>query len=377
MRMKLSVLLFFILCKSLGFAKNKELNADRFQLNGNLIGNYQGYMYLISYSDENIRLTDSSKILNGKFHFEGSVNCFSDRYYLKLDKEMRLNNDSVNSVNISLDNSIIKITLVYNHFSLFKMNGCTSCEELEKYENKKDEVEKNMEGGEVEFNKDEIILMDKRYCELNPDSNISPYLLYWLSRKIKMENYEEYKLLYNNLSGRQQKSFYGIKVKERIGENDTIVSSTSTKAPDFSSVDLNGKIIHLNSIYKENYVLLDFWASWCIPCRAESKYLRYLYSMYHSKGFELISISSDSNVDDWKKAIYSDSIQNWKHILLDSSSIKKWKGIDGSTYDEYHIQFLPTKILINKNGEIIGRYESSDENLLEKKLSEIFSTNIE
>lgn len=364
-------------------------NDNSFLLTGKLIGNYNGYgyMYLISYDDQNKRIVDSCNLLNGEFHFKGVINGFSDEFYLKLDKEMRLNNDSVNSVNIYLDNSIINITLIYDHFSQFKMSGCHSYDELEKYENKKSVLQKKIDNYDSMLSKNinlkvnktrlniaekQMITMDKNYCKANPNSSISPYLLYWLKNKIDKKEYKNYSLLYYNLSHKQQNSFYGKKTNYQIEENFKITNSVGRKAPIFSGIDLDGKEIHLDSIYENKYVLLDFWASWCIPCREENKHLKNIYERYSAQGFEIISISSDANVSDWRKAIYSDSIQNWKHILSDSSSIKKRKGIDGSSYNEYYIQSLPTKILINKKGEIIGRYDFSENNILEKQLSEFF-----
>lgn len=384
------LILFLIFCFNNTVRAQTNMPNKNFLLKGDLIGDSKvGFIYLISYNDDNIRQKDSCQIINGKFQFKGKVNCFSDKFYLKLDGEMRLNNDSVNSVNISLDNSIINIALAYNNFSKFKMSGCPSYDELTKYEKRKSMLQKKIDKVEAQIEENtannekkiteaileayrkKMIFMDISYCKANPNSNISPYLLYWLHNKIEEWQYEKYSMLYNKFSKKQQNSFYGKRIKQKIKENYSVIHHIGKKAPIFSGSDLNRKIIHLDSLYKHDYVLLDFWASWCIPCRAESKHLRNIYKEYHPKGLEIVSISEDKNISKWKEAISSDSIYNWRHILLDSTSIKKWEGISG-TIDEYHIQFLPTKILIDKMGIIIGRYAASEGNKLDKKLNELF-----
>ena len=154
------------------------------------------------------------------------------------------------------------------------------------------------------------------------------------------------------------------------------MGSPGAKAYMFSSTELRGAPLSLSE-YKGKYVLLDFWASWCVPCRKSNPHLLSLYSKYKDKGFEIIGISDDDGKPEaWHKAVEKDQIGVWKHILRGLDMDKRLKG-EPNPYDisqYYGIHSLPTKILIDPNGVIIGRYGGGGENdeAMDQKLSEIF-----
>ncbi len=108
--------------------------------------------------------------------------------------------------------------------------------------------------------------------------------------------------------------------------------------------DVNGNKIALSSL-KGKVVLLDFWASWCVPCRAANKHLVKLYAKYKSKGFEIYSVSVDDEKSDWLKAIQKDGI-TWTQVnqpgSFDSDAMQRWR-VDG----------LPQTFLIDKNGDVV------------------------
>jgi len=152
------------------------------------------------------------------------------------------------------------------------------------------------------------------------------------------------------------------------------MGSPGAKAYVFASQELRGTPLSLSD-YKGKYVLLDFWASWCVPCRKGNPHLLSLYSQYKDKGFEIIGISDDDNNHDaWKKAVEKDSIDVWKHVLRGL----KWDGkgnFDRSNdiSDNFGIHSLPTKILIDPNGVIIGRYGGGGDTdeAMDKMLAEV------
>ncbi len=152
------------------------------------------------------------------------------------------------------------------------------------------------------------------------------------------------------------------------------MGSPGAKAYMFSSKELRGDMLSLAD-FKGKYVLVDFWASWCVPCRKGNPHLLSLYSKYKDKGFEIIGISDDdSNPDAWKKAVEKDGIGVWKHILRGL----KFDGKDFDRTNDISVHFgihtLPTKVLIDPQGVIIGRYGGGGENdeAMDKKLVEIF-----
>jgi len=145
------------------------------------------------------------------------------------------------------------------------------------------------------------------------------------------------------------------------------LSQIGNNAPDFEKLDYNGDSLKLSSFKNQSYVLLDFWASWCVPCRQITPILKEIHNMYREKGLVIVGISWDFNKKAWKEAIAKDSTFNWHHIsgFFDPAT-------DGFR-TLYSIASIPTLILIDKNGIIIGRYVGLDSiNMLKKQLKDSF-----
>ena len=106
----------------------------------------------------------------------------------------------------------------------------------------------------------------------------------------------------------------------------------------------DGKTERLSN-HKGKYVLVDFWASWCGPCRESNQELKHLYSKYKGKGFEIFGISLDQNIENWKTAIKADRI-TWKHVTEPG-------GWDAPVALAWGIEALPSSFLLNKDGIII------------------------
>jgi peroxiredoxin len=147
-------------------------------------------------------------------------------------------------------------------------------------------------------------------------------------------------------------------------------SNYDNTAPDFSLPNLNNELVSLSD-FKGKVVLIDFWASWCRPCRSANKKLVRLYDKYKSKNFEIIGVSLDginsqNNASkDWIEAINEDKI-SWPNV----SELKGW-----GTYliDLYNVRSIPHAVLIDKNGKIIA--EKISIKTLEKELEKILDAN--
>ena len=145
------------------------------------------------------------------------------------------------------------------------------------------------------------------------------------------------------------------KLREELGINiGAIAPEINLKSPD-------GKLIALSSL-KGKVVLLDFWASWCRPCRAENPNVVRLYNKYKDRGFTVYSVSLDQNKDKWMAAITKDQLTWSNHV----SELTGWKSSAGN---KYGVSSIPKTFLIDANGKIIA-YDLRG-NDLEKKLSEI------
>lgn len=117
-------------------------------------------------------------------------------------------------------------------------------------------------------------------------------------------------------------------------------------APDFSLPDPTGKMLSLSQ-FRGNWVLLDFWASWCKPCRAENPFLRDVAEKYRSKGLRILSVSLDGERDAWLKALSQDEM-TWAH----ASDLKGWENTAARLYG---IQSIPACFLLNPEGKIAGK----------------------
>lgn len=138
-------------------------------------------------------------------------------------------------------------------------------------------------------------------------------------------------------------------------------------APELQGTTPAGKTITLSSL-KGKPVLVDFWATWCVPCRKSFPHIKEIYNKYHDRGLEVFCIASDNkNVEGWRKAIIKDGIEPFHHIL------REFKGEDGKMIDQndiYNVSYIPSKFLVAADGTMIGRFDNPAE--LDAKLSELF-----
>jgi thiol-disulfide isomerase/thioredoxin len=134
------------------------------------------------------------------------------------------------------------------------------------------------------------------------------------------------------------------------------------QAPDFSIPDLEGKPATLSAL-KGRYVVVDFWASWCTPCRAANQKIKPLYEKYKNKGFEMISISMDDKKELWANAVKKDHLP-WIQVS-ELTGIK-----DSAVAGKYSVTSLPTVFLLDKTGKVIAQ------NISEKELDAILENNL-
>ncbi len=127
-------------------------------------------------------------------------------------------------------------------------------------------------------------------------------------------------------------------------------------APDLMFQTPEGKMLTLKEVNKDRYVLVDFWASWCGPCRRANPELVQLYKEYNGKplkgakkGFAIYSVSLDKNADAWKKAISDDG-------LVWSSHVSDLGGWSSKSAEIYGVSFVPQAFLIGPDGKVVGKY---------------------
>lgn len=206
----------------------------------------------------------------------------------------------------------------------------------------------------------------------------SYYVTQFIFPEMGRMTYEELKAAWEKLTPKVQK--YGVGAKEIKSELEVLAKVRPDKpAPDFTANDINGKPFTLSSL-KGKVVIIDFWASWCVPCRKSNPHMRELYAKYHKKGLDMVYVSDDdSNPAKWKAAVEKDQLigDGYHHVLrglkvLDYNTFKTDKTNDIS--DKYAIHFLPTKYLIDKKGNIVCKINEGEDAKLDAQIEKLLNS---
>jgi peroxiredoxin len=164
--------------------------------------------------------------------------------------------------------------------------------------------------------------------------------------------------LFQDLDTTVRPTYFGRLIQNTVEK--ARLTAIGNPAPDFTNNDANGKPVSLSS-FKGKLVLLDFWASWCGPCRLENPNVVKAFHKFHSKGFDIFGVSLDDTKADWMQAIKKDGL-DWMQV----SDLKGWQASAASLYG---VKGIPMNYLIDKNGIIIARGLRGDQ--LESKLAEL------
>ncbi len=171
---------------------------------------------------------------------------------------------------------------------------------------------------------------------------------------------DEFEAGYNQFSEKVRDSFLGKDAREELASRKA--TQPGAEAPDFTLNDPDGNPVTLSSL-RGQYVIVDFWASWCKPCRAGNPAMKELYAQYHPKGLEIIGVSDDTDHAAWKKAIEQDQTP-WIHVVDEFPEEHKPARV-GTLWG---VHYIPSYFLLDKEGRIIGKMEHEE---LEAKLAEL------
>ncbi len=189
----------------------------------------------------------------------------------------------------------------------------------------------------------------------NPDSYVSTFVI--VSGMGQME-YEQLKERYNLLGEKAKASTQGKAIAAQIAKLES--TAIGQIAPNFTITTPEGESISLYDI-KGKVKLIDFWASWCGPCRGENPHVVEIYKEYHPKGLEIFGVSLDNNKEAWVKAIADDGLV-WKH----GSDLKGWQSAPAQLYS---VSGIPHTVLLDENNKIIAKNLRGDE--LKQKIAEL------
>lgn len=352
---------------------------EKFTLNGKLAGKKEGSLYL-RYSDKDDKdILDSSLIRNGNFSFYGSITEPTIAGFTLNDDK----NIEHNTATIWLEPVVMNMKVRLNEFKEAIITGSTTHEEYAKLEKARKLIRKKyklqLDSLPELKDKEKIASIRERltpyflemdqaelgFFDKHPQSYVTAY---WMRYHVSKVSLDSLKMFYDRMGEKLQVSPAGkylVKKMEKLAGG-----SPGSKAKDFIATDINGNILRLSDL-KGKYILLDFWASWCVPCRKGNPHLIKLYNQYKAKGIEFIGVSSDTDPIAWRKAVQKDGLP-WQHVLGFEKE-KRLKGIKNENDVDmlFGIYSLPTKILIDPNGVIIGRF-SEEETELDAMLNKIF-----
>jgi peroxiredoxin len=370
----ITILLFAIACKNDKTATFKEAS---YTIKGEVKNQQFGEVYLQILNSTQSK-TDTLKIRNGKFEYAGKSNFPELAVMVVANLERQVDKKNVmilfiepdSKIKINIDTSAVDKYVVSgsksnDEFVVFKKKYIQPIEEKEKktFENVDPMAIKNPVVMDSLMKLAQSLQQEKKdaiinYIGLNKNSYIGAAYAYLFS--MQEENTAFAKLVYNALSDSLKKSFYAVEMKNRIDA--VSKSDVGAVAADFISIDTDGKSFKLSDFYiGKKIVLIDFWASWCGPCRKENPNVVKAYSQFHSKGFEVVGVSLDEEKKDWINAIAKDKLV-WKQV----SDLKGW---ESQTAKLYNVTAIPTNFLIDGTGKIIATNLRGDD--LERKLTEL------
>ncbi|WP_442266492.1 redoxin family protein [Tenacibaculum sp. ZS6-P6] len=342
--------------KKNGDVKNDETN---FSLEGKIMHNHSNIVYLL---DKSFNKIDSTLIRNNSFIFNRNV-FKQELFYLNINQiSYPFIIDSTRFVAV-LDKFEAKIiggklnTLLNNYrFKSNQINNLISAY-YSKYEFKDislrtllksiDSLQKNKSKETMNF-----IIKNK--------NNILSEIVF---KESKMSSSEAIQLNHKIINSTNQNLLNSIQKRVKQMKLLELEKSISRRkvAPNFFAVNLRGSKTELKSLLKgRKALLIDFWASWCPPCRAASPEIKFLYEKYYPKGFDVLSVSEDRSVSDWKNGILIDGLESWNHVYDDYNRVSSLYGVNA----------LPHMVLIDQNGKIIKNKISMSE--LKSELKNIF-----
>lgn len=325
---------------------------------------------ILTSKDGNI--LDSTKTVNGNFTFKGKLqnpvyaylrigdNLQQVSFFLE-SKNMRveLNKDSLQNAVFSGSpetNSWEDYRKVFHKISMRAGPYYHLVDSLNKASNGKlDSSDKAISKAALDKLQDYDMKMHKQYVLQHKNSVVCPFII--IDHFVNYFEFKQAEELFALVTPAIKNSFYGKKLSDAIKIANRTAIGTS---PTFSQIDSAGKVMNLQD-FRGQYVLVDFWASWCGPCRRENPNVLAAYKKYHPLGFTVVGVSLDNNKKAWLNAVHHDNLE-WTQLC----DLKGW---ENEAAVKFGVKVVPTNFLLDKNGKIIAKNLRGED--LQNKLKDL------
>ncbi len=338
-----------------------------FSIKGTIKGAKDNAKVSVRFDSQQSEILAESVITNGTFELRGNL-IENALHVLTVE-------GAAQNLGIFLDASAVTLSAHIDSLATARVVGSRSHDEFmnfrrsfDPYFAKLDQLGKQLQSPAMQMKQDslydlvrslaaEINLKADEYVTAHNESAVTPLLLYFLYSFFQQPEILDQRFAL--LAETSQKSYYGRMVGNIVKENK--IGAIGTEAIDFTQADTSGNPVTLQS-FRGKYVLVDFWASWCGPCRMENPNLVAAYEKYNSKNFTVLGVSLDRDRNAWLQAIAKDKL-TWTHV----SDLKFWSNEAARIYK---ITSIPQNLLIGPDGVIIGKNLRGEE--LQMRLQELF-----
>ena len=345
------------------------ISKNNFSLNLNITGELEQKIYLSKRDAGKWVNIDSSSVVTGEIVLNGQIK----------DPEMFYLRSGQNLTNIFIEAGKITFTAHADSINKGITNGSKSQAELDSFNesisliteqldtlyNQYREAAKNDDQVRLEELSELIDTKDEErlartidYAYANNKSIVSAYLIMTNNYYLELA---ELDTITSNFDNSIKQTKYVELLLDRI--RNLYKVSIGSSFTDFTLNDTTGNPIALSSLIGENYLLIDFWASWCGPCRRENPNIVAVYNDYNSKGFDIIGVSLDTDKNNWIKAIEKDNL-TWSHV----SDLQGWNSAAGKLYA---VNAIPHSVILNENGTIVAKNLRGEE--LRDKIAELLN----
>lgn len=364
-------LLFALAASVIWFACDTN-KIPSYTINAEIVGPEDSTLiYFMQGVDGKMEAIDSAYLSNSEVNFTGTLEQ-PDMIYLRI-------GESRKAVNVFAENSQIDVKVNIDSLENAVVTGSSVHDDLMEFKSylapldeKSAELNEQYREASASSNSERMQLIIAEYDELRLEqaemikkfvtskssSYIAPFII---------KNYLSYDMTVEELDetlATLDTSIYNSKEYIDLNDRVTILKSVAIGMPavDFALNDTTGNPIAI-SAFKGKFLLIDFWASWCGPCRRENPNVVKLYNDYSDKGFEIIGVSFDDSRDKWIKAIHDDEL-TWPHV----SDLKGWGSAAGKLYA---VSSIPATILLDRDGNIVAKNLRGD--ALREKLEELYA----